>query len=206
MFKGGAMRRRRRIRRRKKAEQRALFLTGIMFLLLTGIMLFYGEDIGNSGGNDTDVRQSVSGPDGDGSGEEIKEKGKKEKARKDRAKEAGQNGRQAYLENLDDAEAGTVLAAGELDLTQEKKYFTVSEISDAVLQYINGKSYVENDHIGLDDLRYLKLLHYNYDHEIQVGELIVNKKIAEDVKEVFWELFSEEYEIESMYLIDRFWT
>ena len=99
------MRRRRRIRRRKKAEQRALFLTGIMFLLLTGIMLFYGEDIGNSGGNDTDVRQSVSGPDGDGSGEEIKEKGKKEKARKDRAKEAGQNGRQAYLENLDDAEA-----------------------------------------------------------------------------------------------------
>ncbi len=78
MFKGGAMRRRRRIRRRKKAEQRALFLTGIMFLLLTGIMLFYGEDIGNSGGNDTDVRQSVSGPDGDGSGEEIGEGEKRE--------------------------------------------------------------------------------------------------------------------------------
>ena len=63
----------------------------------TVIMLFYGEDIRNSGGSETDVRQSVSEPDGDGSGEEIKEKGKKEKARKDRAKEAGQNGRQARI-------------------------------------------------------------------------------------------------------------
>lgn len=111
-----------------------------------------------------------------------------------------------YLENLNDIQPGTVLAEKEIDLTQRQKYFTVSKIGDDILQYINGKSYIENDNIGLDDLRYLKLLHYNYNHQIQVGEMIVNKKIAEDVKEVFQELFSEEYEIESMYLIDKYWT
>lgn len=142
--------------------------------------------------------QSVSRADRGSFGEVT---GKKEKA-----KEPEQNDEPAYLENLDDMEPGAVLDAGELDLQQWQKYFTVSEINEDVLKYINGKSYVENDHIRLDDLRYLKLLHYNYSHEIQVGELIVNEKIAEDVKEVFYELFSEEYEIGSMYLIDKFWT
>lgn len=111
-----------------------------------------------------------------------------------------------YLDNLNDIQPGTVLTEKEIDLTQRQKYFTVSKIGDDILQYINGKSYIENDNIGLDDLRYLKLLHYNYNHQIQVGEMIVNKKIAEDVKGVFQELFSEEYEIESMYLIDKYWT
>ena len=85
-------------------------------------------------------------------------------------------------------------------------YFTVQEIDEDIFLYINGKSYTENNNIGLQDLRYLKVLHYNYDHEIQVGELIVNEKIAEDCRNIFQELFAVEYEIQSMYLLDRFWV
>lgn len=160
-------------------------------MLLSGIILFYDGDTGKNSENDTDAGRKVSG---------------EEKKVKEETKEAERDDTPEYLESIEDMEPGTVLDAGEIDLTQGEKYFTVSKISDDILQYINGKSYVENDNIGLDDLRYLKLLHYNYDHRIQVGELIVNEKIAEDVKEIFQELFSEEYEIESMYLIDKFWT
>ena len=61
------------------------------------------------------------------------------------------------------------------------------------------------DSISYDDLRYIKVLHYNFRHQIQVGELVVNQAIAEDCRQIFMELFQEEYEINSMYLIDRYY-
>ncbi|MBQ4530585.1 MAG: M15 family metallopeptidase [Lachnospiraceae bacterium] len=85
-------------------------------------------------------------------------------------------------------------------------YFTSEPISEDVTIRISGKSYTENHRITLENLRYLKLLHYNFDHEIQVGECIVNEEIAQDCIEIFTELFEAEYEIYSMYLIDDFWT
>ncbi len=90
----------------------------------------------------------------------------------------------------------------------ESKYFKSYAIRDGdeVYNYINGKSYKENPYVALSDLRYIKVLHYNFDHRIQVGEMIVNKAIAKDVLHIFRELFDAEYEICSMYLIDRFWT
>lgn len=110
------------------------------------------------------------------------------------------------LTSIKDMDAGAVLRQENLNLEQPSLYFTVQEISDDIFQYINGKTYTENDSIGLQDLRYLKVLHYNYDHEIQVGELIVNAKIAEDCRNIFQELFASEYEIQSMYLLDKFWV
>ena len=90
----------------------------------------------------------------------------------------------------------------------EDDYFTSSVIrnGDGVYQYINGRSYYDNPDVALSDLRYLKVLHYNFDHRIQVGEIIVNKAVAGNVRKVFRELFDAEYEINSMYLIDHFWT
>lgn len=87
-------------------------------------------------------------------------------------------------------------------------YFVVKtiEVGDAVYERINGKSYRENNDIGLDQLRYLLVAHYNFNHEIQVGEIIVNAAISEDVLNIFKELFAAEYEINSMYLIDNYWT
>ncbi|MCF0127196.1 MAG: M15 family metallopeptidase [Pseudobutyrivibrio sp.] len=80
------------------------------------------------------------------------------------------------------------------------------EVGDDVYNRIYGKSYVDNSDIALSDLRYLTISYYDFNHEIQVGELIVNKAIEEDTIAVFAELFEKEYEICSMRLIDDFWT
>lgn len=109
------------------------------------------------------------------------------------------------LQSLSEQEAGDVLPSAIIDNDDVSKYFTIQEIDDKILERIDGKSYRENPHIRPENLRYLKVLHYNYDHRIQVGELIVNEKIAEDCTNIFKELFSAEYEIASMYLIDRYW-
>lgn len=106
--------------------------------------------------------------------------------------------------SIADYEAGMVL--GEAEVCALEQTFQSYEISDAVLSRIYGNSYVDNENVAISDLRYLKVLHYNFAHEIQVGELIVNAELAQDFLEIFQELFEYEYEIHSMYLIDDFWT
>lgn len=104
--------------------------------------------------------------------------------------------------------AGTLVAVEEIDREHLADYFTSDIIreGDEVYARIYGRSFVDNDDIALSDLRYIKVLHYNFDHQVQVGELIVNRELVPDFQEIFQELFEHEYEIQSMYLIDNYWT
>lgn len=102
--------------------------------------------------------------------------------------------------------AGTVLDSQYIDYEQTNLYFATYEIPDEVFTFINGKSYQENPDVSLEDLRYLKVLHYNFNHELQVGELIVAKDLQEDFIGIFRELYEAEYEIQSLYLPDNYWT
>ncbi len=113
-----------------------------------------------------------------------------------------------YTLDVRDKDAGDIVSAEEIDGENLAQYFTASKIveGDKVYQRIIGKSYVENDDIGLDELRYMKLIHYNFDHKVQIGELIVHEELVEDYQEIFRELFEAGYEINSMHLIDNYWT
>ena len=124
------------------------------------------------------------------------------------ASESGRLTAVGTVYSLDLLEAGTRIDKSQLAFSDAGRYFTVREIrrNDSVFQRINGRSYQDNDYISLESLRYLKVLHYNFDGEIQVGELIVHKDIAEDARNIFLELFDAGYQIQSMYLIDNYWT
>ena len=115
---------------------------------------------------------------------------------------------QGKLTSLDGYAPGDVISSSLIDDSNLWQYFTSSEITEggSVYNRIYGQSYVENDYIALSDLRYLKMLHVNFDGEYQVGEMIVNKAVASDVMEIFETLCSEGYQIEKMYLIDNYWT
>lgn len=91
-------------------------------------------------------------------------------------------------------------AAGEVGV-----YFYAEEIGEEVLERISGRTYPTDCELDLGELRYLRVLHFNFDHEPQVGELIVNQALAEEFLEIFRELFAAEYEIQSMYLADNYW-
>ena len=80
------------------------------------------------------------------------------------------------------------------------------EEGDNLHRRIDGKSYRDNPYVPLSSLRYLKMPHYNFDGRIQVGEMIVNKDIQDDVISIFKELFRSGYQIQSIYLIDNYWT
>lgn len=84
------------------------------------------------------------------------------------------------------------------------EYFTPYPISDAIFSRIYGLSYKENCKVSLDELRYIRVLHYNFNGEVVDGELIVNQKIAQDVCEVFRELYEVRYPIEKIRLVDEY--
>ena len=94
-----------------------------------------------------------------------------------------------------DIPAGTILDEKEIE-GHEEIYFQSFEIreGDPVYERIIGKSYVPNDNIDISDLRYLKMLHCNFDHVSQMGEMIVNVRISEEILEIFRYLYQNEYE------------
>ncbi|MCR4989696.1 MAG: M15 family metallopeptidase [Lachnospiraceae bacterium] len=91
------------------------------------------------------------------------------------------------------------------DITKDSFYYTI--ITDELKARITGISYPEDDSniaISYDDLRYLRIKYYDFDGNIQDGELICNKAIADDLADIFYELFENEYQIEKVRLIDEY--
>lgn len=97
--------------------------------------------------------------------------------------------------------------------------FYYEELTEQVKKRINGISYpvssnddsvinklAEGDMpaVSYDDLRYLSVLYYDFRGVVQTGELICNKGIAQDLAEIFYELYVNEYQIEKIRLVDEY--
>lgn len=83
--------------------------------------------------------------------------------------------------------------------------FYYEPLTESVKNKITGISYpVTVKEISYDELRYLSVLHYDFNGEVQTGELICNQGIAEDLAEIFYELYVNEYRIEKIRLIDEY--
>ncbi len=85
--------------------------------------------------------------------------------------------------------------------------FYYEPLSDGLAEYITGVSYpanLENPAITLDELSYVHVLYWDFDGNSAEGELICNQAIAQDLVEIFHELYKAEYQIEKMQLIDAY--
>ena len=82
--------------------------------------------------------------------------------------------------------------------------FRSEVISDEVFARIEGKSFAAGCTTPRGDLRYLQVLHYNKEGEVLEGELVCHKDIADDLLEIFQELYKARYPIERMVLIDEY--
>ena len=96
--------------------------------------------------------------------------------------------------------------------------FYYEPLSEKLQRYITGVSYpatVDNSdvssetllksvEIGYDDLRYVHIRHYDFEGNPAEGELICNKVIAQDLVEIFYELYCNEYQLEKVLLIDEY--
>ena len=83
-------------------------------------------------------------------------------------------------------------------------YFSASPISDDIFALMQGRSYKEGCPVAREDLRYLTVLHRDSLGRSLVGEMVVNKDIADDVVDIFKALYEASYPIEKMRLIDYY--
>ncbi|MCD8145780.1 MAG: M15 family metallopeptidase [Clostridiales bacterium] len=101
-------------------------------------------------------------------------------------------------------DAGTSLTAAQLDEVDTSELFFYEEISDLVFARMEGVSFGADCTTARSDLRYVRVLHTGFDGETHIGELVVNRAIAEDIVEIFQGLYEASYPIEKMLLIDEY--
>ena len=82
--------------------------------------------------------------------------------------------------------------------------FFYEPLSEEVKARITGISYGEGCIVPYEDLRYLNILYVDFHGETQVGEIICNQAIAQDLVEIFYELYLAGYPLESVRLVDEF--
>lgn len=100
---------------------------------------------------------------------------------------------------------GDEVPVGYLKQHKSDLFFTATPLPDSIFSLMQGKSYKKNCTIPRSDLRYIRCLHYTIDGKSVVGEMVVNKSIADDMVEIFKELYANKYPIERMRLVD-YWN
>ncbi len=86
-----------------------------------------------------------------------------------------------------------------------KEGFYYEPLTDPVKERITGISYPEGGcTVPYEDLSYVGLLYFDFEGQAQTGELICNKAIAQDMVEIFYELYRNEYRLERVRLIDEY--
>lgn len=82
--------------------------------------------------------------------------------------------------------------------------FFYQSITEDVKTRINGLSYKSDCTVPYEDLRYVSVLYEDFNAETQTGEIICNKAIAQDLVEIFYELYLNHYQIDKIRLIDEY--
>lgn len=81
---------------------------------------------------------------------------------------------------------------------------TATDIPDDIRRSMAGYSMPAGASVTYDELSYLTIPHYDFEYNITQGHMIVNKALAEEVLDIFAELFDTKYPIERMELIDKY--
>lgn len=91
--------------------------------------------------------------------------------------------------------------------TMIMKEFYFAPLTEEQKEYITGCSYPDLDEelaISYEDLSYVHILHYDFEGNLAEGELICNNYIAQDLIEIFYELYLNEYQLERVTLIENY--
>lgn len=92
----------------------------------------------------------------------------------------------------------------DMDSTISSEDFYISEITDELFDRMKGKSYKDDCNVPREDLRYIHILHKDLEGNTCEGEMVCHKIIAQDLLEIFEELYLNDYPIERMVLIDEY--
>ena len=82
--------------------------------------------------------------------------------------------------------------------------FSAAPLTIVQRHRLNGSSWRPGCPVALDDLRYVRVRHYNFDGTVQRGELVVNVSAVAAVRTAFADLFVHRFPIRRMRLVDSY--
>ncbi len=101
--------------------------------------------------------------------------------------------------------AGDVLSAEQIaDGGGVPAFFYNEPIPNEVFARMEDRSFGEDCTVSREDLRYVRVLHMDADGVTHVGELVVNQAVADEVTQIFRELYDVKYPIRKMHLVDDY--
>jgi len=100
--------------------------------------------------------------------------------------------------------AGEVVPLKDVEAAGTGNFFYQTSIGEALYQRMDGNSYKSGCPVAVEELRYLRVLHYGYQGEIRVGELVCNQSVSDDMLSIFRKLYEARYPIEKILLIDNY--
>jgi len=85
-----------------------------------------------------------------------------------------------------------------------KPVFSSSSIPSDIKEKMLGSSMPSSEPVSFDELSYIELSYYDFNGNVNTGEMVVNKAIADEVVDIFKELYDKKYPIEKIRLIDEY--
>lgn len=82
--------------------------------------------------------------------------------------------------------------------------FVASKIDKPIYARMRGRSYKRGCTVPLSSLRYLRVLHYDSEGNIRLGEMVCANAISDDLLGIFRQLYEARYPIERMVLVDEY--
>lgn len=97
----------------------------------------------------------------------------------------------------------TVIIALPEQLTTEP-IFTAEAVPPHIIEQITNSSFHENAHFDISHLAYLTVTHIDFYGKSRIGHIIVANSIAEEVLDIFREIYQAQFPIERIRLIDYY--
>lgn len=82
--------------------------------------------------------------------------------------------------------------------------FTSQQLPDEIIHKIKDVSWKTEAAVALEDLSYITVTYWGFDEQEHIGELILHRKVAEEIVDIFKELYEAKFPIEKIKLIDEY--
>ena len=82
--------------------------------------------------------------------------------------------------------------------------FAYRKIPSSVLEKMMGNSIPDKGTVDISKLSYLTIIYWGFDEKAHIGEMIVHTGLAQEVLDIFVEVYDQQYPIEKMKLIDEY--
>lgn len=120
--------------------------------------------------------------------------------------EIGNNTEPSKEPEIQETEEDSAESTG-IETEDAESGFYCTALTEDIKARITGSSYPDTQEplqISYEELSYVHVLHYDFEGQIQEGELICNQAVAQDLVEIFYELYESQYPIEKIRLIDEY--